>query len=339
MYVLLDAHRDPGKILQLQLLEFYHVVFKQENISSWSLAGPLQKLKRAYSKSGGRSGVSFDHPEMRCCYLFQYAPCFTSMVAHNFSKMLRCNPWLVEKLILADEINICSLGGGPGTEFVAVAKTLEEMLWKYCPRGDRPLKLKATVVDVDSGWKQTLRKVDGNMSRLIDTTVLRYELSFIEADLTKPPNGEVLDILRKSDIVTMAKFMTAVHGSSGREEVSSALQMIVQNIREDGILLFVDSSGFENYDILNAVTGSSCDMFQIYGLWEHEVYEMSPFFIQECCRLYFRHFSPYKPCCFRSRNYVSVWHRRPRACKCSDSSSEISSMSLATDESHGRLKN
>lgn len=81
-------------------------------------------------------------------------------------------------------------------------------------------------------------------------------------------------------------------------------------MRQDGILLFLDSAGFENYDVLRDVTNSFHDIFQVYGLWEHEVYEMSPIFLKECYRFYSRFYSPYKTCCFRSKNYVSAWHRR-----------------------------
>lgn len=81
-------------------------------------------------------------------------------------------------------------------------------------------------------------------------------------------------------------------------------------MRQDGILLFLDSAGFENYNILRDVTNSFEDIFQVYGLWEHEVYEMSQTFLKECHRFYSRFYSPYRPCCFRSRNYVSAWHRR-----------------------------
>ena len=233
MCALLHLYPEPKEGLELSLLGFYYNIFQQELSSTKNIINLekfLRKLKKFYFKriveNEASSVINFDSPQMRCSYIFHFAPCFSSIVGHCFSKLLHCLPWLTEKLLLADEINICCLGGGPATELVGMAKTLENMLWRYCPRSGRPLELKAIVVDINPGWRKTVKKISENMVHLVDTNLINCQLSFVLADLTKSPSDEVRSILSSSDIVTMSKFMSTIHGACGPKDVTDTLQVI-----------------------------------------------------------------------------------------------------------------
>lgn len=231
MYAFPYPHLDSKECLELKLLSFYYDIFQQEIKTTDNFGNPekyLRELKKYYYKriiKNKPSIISFNHPQMRCSYIFHFAACFSSIVAHYFYKILHWLPWLTEKILLADEISICCLGGGPATEFVAIAKTLEDMLWRYCPRGYRPLKLKATVIDINPGWEVTAKKINESLKQLVDTSLIDYQLSFVQADLTKVLSDEVRNILSSSDIVTMSKFMTTIHGTCGITDVTHTFQV------------------------------------------------------------------------------------------------------------------
>lgn len=231
MSAFLHLQLAPKDCLELNLVRFYCNIFQQELPTTKKLPNLdkfLKKLKKYYYEriiKNEASVINFDCPHMRCSYIFHFAASFSSIVAHYFSKLLHCLPWLTEKFLLADEINICCLGGGPATEFVAIAKVLEGMLWRHCPRGDRPLKLKATIVDINPGWRKTVNKISENLAHFLDTNLINYQISFVQADLTKSPSDEVRTMLSSADIVTMSKFMTTIHGICRVEDVIQTLQV------------------------------------------------------------------------------------------------------------------
>lgn len=231
MYAFPPPLLDSKECLELKLLSFYYDIFLQEMKTTDNFGKPekyLKELKNYYYKriiKNKPSIIRFDYPQIRCSYIFHFAACFSSIFAHYFSKILHCLPWLIEKILLSDEISICCLGGGPATEFVAIAKVLEDMLWKYCPRGHRPLKLKATVIDINPGWRVTVNTINESLIHLVDTSLIDYQMSFVQTDLTRPLSDEVRNILSSSDVVTMSKFMTTIHGTCGITDVTHTFQV------------------------------------------------------------------------------------------------------------------
>lgn len=217
--------------LEVKFIQFFHKIFESEIIKCGNILSTeiLNKIKNAYSSKSIKKGVpniSFSSPETRCAYIFQYAPCFASAIAYDFQALLKENIQLFERLMLQDTVTVCFLGGGPGTEFIAVAKILEEMMWKYCPRAERPMMFDAVIIDADSGWKETLKLLFPYISSLLDNSLMQLKLSFIQADLAKPFTEDVKNAITRSDIVTMVKFLSAVSGGNAKNKVAWIVQVI-----------------------------------------------------------------------------------------------------------------
>lgn len=221
--------------LECQLMHLYYTVIMNDINLNFNYLTPfyLNKVKEAFKKTTlrvGNSNIYFNTPGYRSAYLYQYSPCFTSAVAFHFEKLLNKkdeNFCMFERIILKNSVNICCLGGGPCTEFVAIVKVFEAMIRKHYPKTKYPLKICVTIIDIDSGWQNTTAKVWLSLFKFINTSFVRFKMNFIQADLTEPFSKDIQDILRKSDVVTMVKLISAIQGTESKVKILPMIQVMI----------------------------------------------------------------------------------------------------------------
>lgn len=223
---------DPSeaKVLEPQFIKIYHDLIEEETqLNPDSLTrSSLKKLRKAYSKKvrqRGTSIVSFASASTRCAYIYQYCPCFTSAVAFHFSQMLHKNPTLLANIICQDTLTVCCLGGGPAAEIVAISMVLEKVLQQNDHHRQKPLIINAVIVDNDAGWICTMNNVIDKLNQHLDQSIVHLSCRFMESDLMKPLTGEVKEVVRNSDVVTMIKFLSAVLGPTEETEGTRLVQV------------------------------------------------------------------------------------------------------------------
>lgn len=89
-----------------------------------------------------------------------------------------------------------------------------------------PVTIDAKVIDIDPGWKDTLKLIAQKWWKFLDRNYIRLNLSFVQFDLTQSLTEEVRDIVKRSDLITMIHFVSAVYGTKCREKISKMLQVI-----------------------------------------------------------------------------------------------------------------
>jgi hypothetical protein len=91
--------------------------------------------------------IAYHHPLCRLGYLYKHVP----LNATVFEWVLRDSKLLKEKLQAAEDgnLHICAVGGGPGTEFLGLAKRLEKVTHGI------PKKVSFSVLDNVPQWSET----------------------------------------------------------------------------------------------------------------------------------------------------------------------------------------
>lgn len=210
-------------------MHFYHDVIKDhlDNTTIEENQRALKKLRNNYARkirSDDPFPISFESEAVRAGYLFHFCPSFTGAVASSFVKLLKQIPQYLDEILSNDHLTICCLGGGPATEIVGIFWIIKDILLNYSAR-KTPLIINAMVVDIDGNWKETAGRI---LSKLQDqATMLELRYYFLEQDLTQSTTGELRHILNRSDIVTMVKFLSVIHGPRTEDVRSRIIQVMV----------------------------------------------------------------------------------------------------------------
>lgn len=296
--------------LDLKFLKFYHQVIEDDIKlqSSSKSKDSLKRVKDWFRKENIDSNVldiDFDSSAMRCAYIYHYGPCFTSIVACHFLKLLEAsNSFLFQRISLRETFTICCLGGGPATEVVAIVEVLEKEVIRCCPRRVKSLVIDVVIVDVEPAWATTAGKV----VKMVDASVVQLNFSFLQADLTKPLTDDVKNALRKSDIVTMVNILSAVSRYSDTDTSLHMIQEIIQSIGKDGVLFFLDCHEYKHCNFLMDMVNSSESMKQIYGPHHNHIYRMSVLCMKECLRLYSK-FYGWRYCALEAISCACAWYK------------------------------
>lgn len=221
--------------MEIEFLRFYHYLIADglqmiDFESNMYFLGTVRNAYCKYSLQNGVSEISFDRFGMRCAYIFTHVPCFTGNVFYHFLNLMHSNPWLLTKAITQKSLTITCLGGGPGAEVLAIAKALEIGLKMFCIN-TKPVTIYAKVIDIDPGWKDTLKLITHKWWKFFDRNYIRLNLSFVQFDLTQPLSEEVQDIVKRSDLITMVHFVSAVYGTKCREKIAKMLQVIFKHLK------------------------------------------------------------------------------------------------------------
>ncbi|KAF8774019.1 25S rRNA like protein [Argiope bruennichi] len=272
-------HLPPTNVLKhfdCDLQKFYcNVLAKELNVqnrrNSLKIRRALKEVVEAYKKEYGKDSspsIRFDSPAKRCAYVLKHSPCFTSAVAGHFLQLIRSNSPLLHKCLIAGELNLCCLGGGPASDAVAVSKIISALHRPLWHQTKQSLKFKITVVDVNEDWEITARNVldimKGN-DEFFGLEGMELKFQFCKADLTHPMETKVRDALRNADVVTMVFFLSAVNRCTDREESLRMVQKIMENMKNGAVMFFLDSAKSMNYNQMDEAAVSQGNMEQIYG--------------------------------------------------------------------------
>ena len=107
------------------------------------IQGHLNRTRSEYY-SGGDPKIDYQDPLCRLGYLYRYAPAHATLFEH----VLRDSDEISLRNLYADKwvLNICAVGGGPGTELLGIAKYLVPRV-RWMPR-----KIAFTVLDKVPHW-------------------------------------------------------------------------------------------------------------------------------------------------------------------------------------------
>lgn len=151
--------------------------------------------------------ADYTDPAHRCAYLHKYAALHTAMVRDLMGEAVRSNfGFFREVLFSGERFNLCSLGGGPGTDVIGVLAALHSAFGYF--------DAAATVVDYMFEWSYSfssiLKELCTGLYGAFGNNVGYYlKWRYVQANLLKTFQPEVLEALSTASLVTMIKFASA----------------------------------------------------------------------------------------------------------------------------------
>ncbi|XP_054712746.1 uncharacterized protein LOC129222285 [Uloborus diversus] len=225
--------------------KFYNSVIDEEcklyGIKSQMIQPAFKTIGYAYCPKNLNSGetfVNYDNPRNRCAYLYKFAEFHTSLVCQYFTKFLRKKEGK-EILMSKQTLEICCLGGGPGTDIIGIFKALAQI-----PHFHKKI-VKVVILDICRGWCNSFKivvssllkgKIKGIPADFIDTS--KFIADIIEVNLLEPLPVNVVEVIAAADIICSVKFISAICSKSGS---LSAMKTIADNIKPHAVVLFIDN--------------------------------------------------------------------------------------------------
>lgn len=139
----------------------------------------------------------------RVAYIYRNSTFLSSAVAFHFRNTIKENPNCLRRFSERKLIKICSLGGGPTSDIVAIVTVLECIA---CKKGIL-LDFRITVIDFDTRWKDTCITVLSCLQQFQNAT---WKINFIRADLLQIESysPETCRAIQEADIVTMVMLIS-----------------------------------------------------------------------------------------------------------------------------------
>ncbi|GFT69582.1 uncharacterized protein NPIL_695341 [Nephila pilipes] len=196
----------------------------------------------------------------RVVYIAKNSTFFSSAVAFHLRNALKDTPVYLRMLFQKQTLKICSLGGGPTSDIVAIVTVLESIAEKE----GILLDFRITVIDSDKRWINTCITVLGCLKQFRKAT---WKINFIETDLTdcKTYTAETSKAIQDADIVTMVKFFTDLTSLKRRRQYTRAFEHISATLHPQAMLFVLDKS---NPDFIKSCGGYSGEIDGFHLVYE-----------------------------------------------------------------------
>ncbi|XP_038063310.1 uncharacterized protein LOC119734001 [Patiria miniata] len=196
----------------------------------------LQNISRTYRCKLGNTDTwsrsEWDNAANRCAYVFLYYMHHCHMVYVALQPLLEKSlSHVVQRWRQMKYLQVCCIGGGPGPDLVGLTKFLRDT--DVVPVG----MLKCSVIDAFPSWKTTW---DAIREKLPDPFPVNYFRCDLVRDTAIEP--DVLDIIRRVDLVTLVKCFSAV-AAFMRDDPrrSSVFQAILRELKPGAVVLYIDN--------------------------------------------------------------------------------------------------
>ncbi|GFY47900.1 uncharacterized protein TNIN_117391 [Trichonephila inaurata madagascariensis] len=165
-----------------------------------------EKCKENYKVTGDNSTLVKllkDSLFYRATYIYKNSAFLSSAVAFHFRNTLKENSNYLRRFSKRKLIKICSLGGGPTSDIVAIVTVLESIARK---KGVM-LDFRITVIDYDIKWKNTCITVLSCLEQFKNAT---WKIDFIQTNLYRIffDSPETCKTIQEADIVTMVMLIS-----------------------------------------------------------------------------------------------------------------------------------
>ncbi|XP_023227070.1 uncharacterized protein LOC111627687 isoform X1 [Centruroides sculpturatus] len=221
-------------------------------------------------------GIDYNRSSYRCAYIYYFGYYHTAMVEYLLLKFKNEKESKFNDMMMYKNfnMNICSLGGGPGFDLIGLLKARSYFV-RMCMK-----KLKCTVIDLCNGWEISLRHVRQSFLSGVGSTYNSFQVfdfDLVEANLCKPLESNVKQVIAEADVVNMVKFVSAVPCDGKRN--MEYLHRIFALMKKNAYVFYVDNINGEFYKMVAKVA----EKYSLKLVWnsEHRKLEVQrPIFIQ-----------------------------------------------------------
>lgn len=195
----------------------------------------IREIQKAYCPGGLESDratlLDFCWPAARIAYMFQFTTSHINVVANALLRLKSMDSWLAH-LQRRKFVNVCAVGGGPGTDILGVFRFLRHCYYNGM--------FHATILDWCPDWSFSFRP----MAECMDPCGL-FGLSsstvYQQFEFFRPLSWMASETLEQADLVTMVKFLSAVQ--MNRTSCARQLINLFCILKPGTLVLLIDNTG------------------------------------------------------------------------------------------------
>lgn len=198
----------------------------------------MKYLSNSYRNldSTQREPLDYRDPATRFAYVYSYVAAHGDYIVQVLQE-LRDN--LGKSLFDNKSVRVSCVGGGPGSDILAVLKYFSENSYV------EPVeKLTCYLLDREQAWADTWTELDDSLSEGIS-----LKTNFQPLDVTNPESYQYQQNFLKADLFTMSYFISEVHSLDVGEVVSNFWKNLFQQAKTGAYFLYIDNghSTFNEY--------------------------------------------------------------------------------------------
>ena len=207
---------------------------------------------------GGRDPVDYKDPATRFAYVYKY------VAAHGdylVQLMKHLSFYLDVKLFPHETARVTCVGGGPGSDIIAVLKYLDEK-----KNDEFVKKMICYLLDKEQAWADTWTELDESLGMS-----LQLNANFQPLDVNDLSSWKFQKKFLQADLFTMSYFVSEVYCHSENEDVKKFWNTLFQEAKPDALFIYIDNghTDFNSYfDAQWEVAGITCLMSEDNKVWK-----------------------------------------------------------------------
>ena len=186
--------------------------------------------------SSDRTPVNYKDPATRFAYVYKYVAAHSDYVVQVLKTLVTK---LDRPIFASDTIRVSCVGGGPGSDIIAVLKYLDD-------RKDieKVKKVTCYILDREQAWADTWTEIDDSLQ-----TELQLHANFQPLDVTDPNSWAQQKKFLQADLFTMSYFVSEVKELDKDGIVSAFWQTLFREAKSGALFLYDDNGhdAFNNY--------------------------------------------------------------------------------------------
>lgn len=214
------------RLLKPVLDDAYQRIKGSDDEKDKLIARALDDLSNSYSDIAANPDRNYSPAVTRFAYILCYVPAHANLVVTliNRSKTL-------QKLMTKDEVEVASIGGGPGSEILGIMKYLKE--------SGSEADIHCNVYDKETGWANSWNRIHSKVQKKLGLDVSVFPM-FKSLDVTQKNSWANEEALLDADLITMVYFLSEVY--KHKRKAAPFFDWLFANAKTGALFLYVDNS-------------------------------------------------------------------------------------------------
>ncbi|GAA0742085.1 hypothetical protein LRH25_04915 [Ideonella azotifigens] len=183
-----------------------------------------------------RAPIDYKDPAIRFAYVYKYTASHGDYVVQLLAILAQA---LGGKIFQSDVGRVSCIGGGPGSDVIAVVKYLADSAGKEAVN-----KLMVYLLDKEQAWADSWSELNMKLS----SSTVQLHTAFQQMDVLNPDWTSQRKFL-EADVFTLSYFVSEVYALDGSGVVTQFWQRLFKEAKSGAIFLYDDngSDTFNNY--------------------------------------------------------------------------------------------
>lgn len=225
------------ELVKIALDELYSAAKLEHGLKvDKQIAAQLSYLSRSYGDllSASRKPINYKDPAVRFAYVYKYVAAHGDYIVQVLQKLQdkRTKP-----IFGAKHVQVSCIGGGPGSDIIAVLKYLDEYA------GIEPVsKVRCYLLDGEQSWADAWTELDERLK-----TDVAVNTNFQPLDVANPLSWRLQKKFLHADLFTMSYFVSEVAYLDSEGVVSKFWTQLFTEAKPGAFFLYIDN-GSEKFN-------------------------------------------------------------------------------------------